>query len=79
MTSKEKDKDKEGRRIVWIYLSQYTLSETTKMFKEFIVYHYERFDSQKSHDGWAQMVDPTDAGLQNVNLEWKLFLMTVLQ
>ena len=55
------------------------MSDTTKMFKEFVVYHFERVDRQISHEGWDIMCEPSDAGLQNVNLEWKLFLITVMQ
>ena len=77
ITTKEKDKDKEARLILWVNLRN--LSPNERMMKEFAVYHFERVDRQTSNEGWLIVGDTHNAGLTNVNLDVKIFLITCLQ
>ena len=43
------------------------------------VYHTERVDRQTSNEGWIVVGDGYDCGLQNVNFDVKLFIVSVFQ
>ena len=71
--------DKEGRKVAWFNMNRYYKSDATKMIKEFTVWQFEMLDKKVKKEGWTIVVDISNAGLANVDLEWLLFNIETLQ
>ena len=49
------------------------------MIKEYSVYLLEMMEKETTNEGWIAIVDPTNAGLQNVDFDWIFFGITIVQ
>ena len=72
-------KDLEGRPVIWIRSALYKKSDLSPIVKQYLVFLFEKLDSQTSHEGWATVSDSTGAGLSNVDMDYTNFVTEVLQ
>ena len=49
------------------------------MIREFTVYLFERSDVISNKKGWTLVMDTTDSGLSNIDLEYCYFIIGVIQ
>ena len=65
--------------MLWVRFSRYHKSDLTPLLKQFVVYQFEKCDSQTSNEGWAMIADSTGSGLSNIDMDFHNFLTDLIE
>ena len=72
-------KDKEGRDLLMAIGKYHQKTDLSLILKQYWIHMLEKIDSKNKNGGWALIVWTAGTGLSNVELNYTLFIVDVLQ